>query len=273
MASEQRVRRTAFASTLGTVLEYYDFFIYGTAAALLFNKLFFPTVDPLVGDARGLRDVRGRVPRAPARWPGVRSLRRSPRPQADAGDHDRHDRPRDVPGRADADVRDDRHLGPDPAGHDPARAGLRRRRRAGRRRAAHLRDAAGRAPRLLRQPRAARRAGRLPAPGGAVRAADVDDVRGDVHRLGLGASRSCSARSSSASGSGSGSRCPSRRPSRRPAPPGRGVAAAARPPDLAAPPHAARRRREVHRVQPVPARHHVRGRVRRARRPWRRAWC
>ena len=49
MAPEQRVRRTAFASTLGTVLEYYDFFIYGTAAALLFNKLFFPTVDPLVG--------------------------------------------------------------------------------------------------------------------------------------------------------------------------------------------------------------------------------
>jgi metabolite-proton symporter len=43
------VRRVIAASLVGTSLEWYDFFVYGTAAALVFNKLFFPTFDPLVG--------------------------------------------------------------------------------------------------------------------------------------------------------------------------------------------------------------------------------
>jgi metabolite-proton symporter len=43
------VRRVIVASLIGTSLEWYDFFIYGTAAALVFNKLFFPDFEPLVG--------------------------------------------------------------------------------------------------------------------------------------------------------------------------------------------------------------------------------
>ena len=41
--------KVAFASLIGTSIEWYDYFLYGTAAALVFNKLFFPTFDPLVG--------------------------------------------------------------------------------------------------------------------------------------------------------------------------------------------------------------------------------
>jgi MFS transporter, MHS family, shikimate and dehydroshikimate transport protein len=38
-----------WASVIGTMIEWYDFLIYGTAAALVFNKLFFPSFDPFVG--------------------------------------------------------------------------------------------------------------------------------------------------------------------------------------------------------------------------------
>ncbi|WP_431966584.1 MFS transporter [Actinacidiphila sp. bgisy160] len=43
------LRRIVAASLIGTTIEWYDFFLYGSAAALVFNKLFFPNEEPLVG--------------------------------------------------------------------------------------------------------------------------------------------------------------------------------------------------------------------------------
>jgi MFS family permease len=50
-AIQQRpsIRQVAFASFIGTVVEWYDFFLYGTASALIFPKLFFPRFSPLAG--------------------------------------------------------------------------------------------------------------------------------------------------------------------------------------------------------------------------------
>ncbi|MFI7439707.1 MFS transporter [Nonomuraea indica] len=45
--STQQTRRVILASLIGTSLEWYDFFLYTTAATLVFGKLFFPTFDPL----------------------------------------------------------------------------------------------------------------------------------------------------------------------------------------------------------------------------------
>jgi len=41
--------KVAFASLIGTTVEWYDFYIYGTAAALVFPKLFFPDFSPGAG--------------------------------------------------------------------------------------------------------------------------------------------------------------------------------------------------------------------------------
>jgi metabolite-proton symporter len=45
----QQIVKVALASLIGTSIEWYDYFLYGTAAALVFNKLFFPNFDPLIG--------------------------------------------------------------------------------------------------------------------------------------------------------------------------------------------------------------------------------
>jgi len=48
-SSPATLRRVVAASMIGTTIEWYDFFLYGTAAALVFNRLFFPSSEPLVG--------------------------------------------------------------------------------------------------------------------------------------------------------------------------------------------------------------------------------
>lgn len=45
----REIHRVATASFIGTAIEWYDFFLYGTAAALVFGKQFFPSLSPLAG--------------------------------------------------------------------------------------------------------------------------------------------------------------------------------------------------------------------------------
>lgn len=47
--SEHSMKKVASASFVGALLEWYDFFLYGTASALVLNKLFFPEADPTIG--------------------------------------------------------------------------------------------------------------------------------------------------------------------------------------------------------------------------------
>src|SRR3954451_1403507 len=49
MATQRSPRKVIVASLIGTSLEWYDFFLYSTAAAVVFNKLFFPEASPATG--------------------------------------------------------------------------------------------------------------------------------------------------------------------------------------------------------------------------------
>ena len=49
VTQKTQVRRAAMASTIGTTIEWYDFFLYNTAAALVFPHLFFPESSAYAG--------------------------------------------------------------------------------------------------------------------------------------------------------------------------------------------------------------------------------
>jgi hypothetical protein len=60
------LRKAVIAATVGTTIEWYDFFIYGTAAGLIFPALYFPKADHICAPVR-LAQVRRRAQfRAPA---------------------------------------------------------------------------------------------------------------------------------------------------------------------------------------------------------------
>ncbi|MFD0514499.1 hypothetical protein ACFQ0Q_37600 [Streptomyces aureus] len=46
MSARTPQRRTAAASVVGSILEWYDFFLFGASTAIVFNKVFFPNVSP-----------------------------------------------------------------------------------------------------------------------------------------------------------------------------------------------------------------------------------
>ena len=74
-----------FASLIGTTIEFFDFYIYATAAVLVFPQLFFPASDPASATLASLATFAHRLPRAADRLGAVRPLRRSRRPQDHAG--------------------------------------------------------------------------------------------------------------------------------------------------------------------------------------------
>ena len=43
------IRQVGIAAFMGAMIEWYDFFLYGLAAAVVFNQLFFPSEEPLTG--------------------------------------------------------------------------------------------------------------------------------------------------------------------------------------------------------------------------------
>jgi metabolite-proton symporter len=54
MTPEQVRRRTLFSGTIGAIVEWYEYTVYATAAALVFGTLFFPALDPGIGQIAAL---------------------------------------------------------------------------------------------------------------------------------------------------------------------------------------------------------------------------
>ena len=61
-----RMNRVAFASLAGTTIEWYDFYVYGTAAALVFPHLFFPGLGSAAALVASFATFG--VPSSPGRW-------------------------------------------------------------------------------------------------------------------------------------------------------------------------------------------------------------
>jgi MFS family permease len=91
-----QTRRILFASLIGTTIEFFDFYIYATAAVLVFPKLFFPKSDPTTAMLQSFATFALAFFARPVGLGVVRALRRPNRAQGDLGhrlaDHGRFDR-------------------------------------------------------------------------------------------------------------------------------------------------------------------------------------
>ena len=156
----------AFASSIGTTIEWYDFFLFGVVTPIVLNKLFFPNFDPSGRHVAGLHDVLRRLYIAPDRRHHLRPLRRPYRPQDRAYPHASDHGCRNLPDRIVADLCIRRHMGTDSVARASRLSGHRHRRRMGRRGAYGGRTFADRQAGLLRKLAADRRSGRAAAERG-----------------------------------------------------------------------------------------------------------
>ena len=73
----KNLRTAAWGGLIGTALEQYDFVIYGTATAIVFNRIFFPNAEPTIGVIAGFATYAvGFL----AQWPCVRAVSRAALP-------------------------------------------------------------------------------------------------------------------------------------------------------------------------------------------------
>ena len=160
-------KKAAIAAWIGSALEYYDFVIYGTAAALVFPKIFFPDGNAAAATVASLATFGVGYVARPIGSFLMGHLGDRLGPQAGADRHAAAHGPLDVPRRLPADLRPDRHPRADPprrAAPPPGPLGVGR---AGRCQLDVLRARARQPARLLHQLDAQRDPGR-PGAGPAV---------------------------------------------------------------------------------------------------------
>src|SRR5215472_4240855 len=118
----RQLRKAVIASTIGTTIEWYDFFMYGTAAGLIFGKLLLSKRRCTDGHPRGFRHLFHWFRQSPHRGRDIRPLWRPHWPERHLDRHAAVHGYRDLPDRLCADLRLDRHMGCghlDPDAHGP----------------------------------------------------------------------------------------------------------------------------------------------------------